>query len=56
MILLIDAGNTRIKWRVVVVAAAEPLRALDEGALAHDGVAALAAVRSRHPGDRKSVV
>ena len=47
MILLIDAGNTRIKWRVV--AAAAPLVAVDEGALAHDALGALADVRARHP-------
>ncbi len=47
MILLIDAGNTRIKWRVVEAAA--PLVAVDEGALAHETVDALATVRTRHP-------
>ena len=56
MILLIDAGNTRVKWRVVT--ASEPLQAVDEGALAHDRLAALttalAAVRSRHPGLRRA--
>lgn len=51
MILLVDAGNTRIKWRVV--AAAAPLQAVDEGALGHDGIEALAAVRQRHPGLRR---
>lgn len=47
MILLVDAGNTRIKWRVV--AAGAPLVAVAEGALAHDEVDMLAAVRDRHP-------
>lgn len=47
MILLIDAGNTRIKWRVVTTSA--PLDAVAEGALAHAEADALADVRARHP-------
>jgi type III pantothenate kinase len=52
VILLIDAGNTRIKWRVVEATA--PLVARAEGAFAHDALEALpnalADVRARHPG------
>ena len=48
MILLIDAGNTRIKWRVI--AASAPATAIVEGALAHDEIAQLGALRARHPG------
>ena len=52
MILLIDAGNTRIKWRVVEASA--PLQARAEGAFAHDALdalpSALTDVRARHPG------
>jgi type III pantothenate kinase len=52
VILLIDAGNTRIKWRVVEASA--PLAARDEGAFAHDALdalpSALTDVRARHPG------
>ncbi|MFP5401123.1 MAG: type III pantothenate kinase [Gammaproteobacteria bacterium] len=47
MILLVDAGNTRIKWRVA--AAAAPLVPVTEGALGHDEVDTLAAVRARLP-------
>jgi len=42
VILLIDAGNTRIKWRVVEASA--PLAARDEGAFAHDALDDLAHV------------
>lgn len=48
MILLIDAGNSRIKWRVVDAASA--LVTVAEGALAHDAAETLADVRTRHPG------
>lgn len=48
MILLIDAGNTRIKWRVI--AAAAPDVAIDEGALAHHELTYLSTLRARHPG------
>ena len=47
-LLLIDAGNTRIKWRIVD--AAHPLEALAEGALEHAAVDTLAAVVAAHPG------
>lgn len=53
MILLVDAGNTRIKWRVVASAAA--LQAVDEGALDHAEAGELAAVRARHPGLRRAL-
>ena len=53
MILLIDAGNTRIKWRVVE--AAVPLISLEEGALARDALDTLALVRARHPGLRRAL-
>ena len=50
--IAIDAGNTRIKWRVVE--ASTPLAARDEGAFVHDALDALpnalADVRARHPG------
>ncbi|HRP25218.1 MAG TPA: type III pantothenate kinase [Thauera sp.] len=48
MILLVDAGNTRIKWRVI--SPGEPLRAVDEGALAHEAIGELAAICRRHAG------
>lgn len=47
MILLIDAGNTLIKWRLVQ--AADTRAIIDEGALEHGDVAELAGLRSRHP-------
>lgn len=48
MILLIDAGNTRIKWALI-----EGARWLDEGALAHDEVSQLAELpATRGPVDR----
>lgn len=53
MILLIDAGNTRIKWRVVDAAGAAPT--IDEGALGHDAIDELAAVCARHPGLQRMV-
>jgi len=53
MILLIDAGNTRVKWRVVSTTSA--LQAVDEGALAHDEVGALTVVRQRHPRLRRAL-
>lgn len=46
-LLLIDAGNTRIKWRVV--APAQPLDVLAEGALEHAQVDALGTIRAMHP-------
>ncbi|PTD95493.1 type III pantothenate kinase [Pseudothauera lacus] len=48
MILLIDAGNTRIKWAVLANDAA-PGAWLDSGALNHSEVAGLRAVCARHP-------
>lgn len=51
MILLVDVGNTRIKWRVVETTAA--LRAIEEGALVHDALDQLGAVRLRHPDLRR---
>ncbi|MBN8443641.1 MAG: type III pantothenate kinase [Thauera sp.] len=45
MILLLDAGNTRVKWCAMDTGARA---ALDEGACAHDEVEALAAVLRRH--------
>lgn len=48
MILVIDAGNTRIKWGVV-----EARRWLAEGLLGHDDVAALRRVAQEHPGLRE---
>ncbi|MDD3676262.1 MAG: type III pantothenate kinase [Thauera propionica] len=53
MILLIDAGNTRIKWRLLADASAPA--ALDEGALGHDGIDALGQLRTRHPGPLRVV-
>ncbi len=47
MILLIDAGNTRVKWRVV--AAAGAARTVAEGALGHDAIGELATVCACHP-------
>ena len=41
MILLVDAGNTRVKWRVVCADA--PARALAEGAVGHAEIDMLAA-------------
>ena len=46
MILLIDAGNTRIKWRVI------PARGegwIDQGACTHDEIAQLKAVLGTYP-------
>lgn len=51
MILLIDAGNTRVKWRIIDAAGAASTVA--EGALGHDALAELAAIRARHPGLRQ---
>jgi type III pantothenate kinase len=53
MILLIDAGNTRIKWRLFANASAPAV--LDEGALGHDGIDALGQLRTRHPGPLRAV-
>lgn len=53
MILLIDAGNSRIKWRVVD--AGRPLVTVAEGALAHDAVETLADVCTRHPGLQRAL-
>lgn len=50
MLLLIDAGNTRIKWGVIRGEAW-----IGEGALAHAEVAALADIVARHPGLRRIV-
>lgn len=53
MILLIDAGNSRIKWRVVD--AARPFVTVAEGALAHDAADTLADVRASHPGLQRAL-
>lgn len=45
MILLIDAGNTRIKWRLV--AATDPQHMVDEGVLEHAELGELATLRAR---------
>ncbi len=50
MILLIDAGNTRIKWRLC---AGDAVRG--EGALAHESADDLAAVLAHHPAIRRVV-
>ncbi|WP_341643365.1 type III pantothenate kinase [Thauera sp. SDU_THAU2] len=44
MILLIDAGNTRIKWRLQAAAGG---LVHDEGAVAHENLAALSRLRAR---------
>ncbi|THF63826.1 type III pantothenate kinase [Pseudothauera nasutitermitis] len=49
MILLLDAGNTRIKWRLVA-AAAPADTTLAEGDLEHAGAGGLAGVVRAHPG------
>lgn len=46
-LLLVDAGNTRIKWRVV--RAVQPLEALMEGAIGHGEVQALGQIRAANP-------
>ena len=48
MILLVDAGNTRVKWRVV--SADAPARALAEGAVGHAEIDMLAAACRAWPG------
>ncbi|THF61254.1 type III pantothenate kinase [Pseudothauera rhizosphaerae] len=52
MMLLIDAGNTRIKWAVAEPGAA-PGDWLAHGSFAHDDGAALPAVLAAHPGIRR---
>lgn len=46
MILLIDAGNTRVKWRLI--RADDRRRILDEGGLEHERAADLARLSTRH--------
>ncbi|ENO81447.1 type III pantothenate kinase [Thauera mechernichensis] len=53
MILLIDAGNTRVKWRLT--AADAPRQAIEEGALAHDAIGSLASLRARYPALSRAV-
>lgn len=48
MILLVDAGNTRVKWRVVSMDS--PARALAEGAVGHAEIDMLAAACRAWPG------
>lgn len=47
MILLIDAGNTLIKWRLVQ--AADPRMVVDAGKLEHEQASRFAELRHRHP-------
>lgn len=47
MILLIDAGNTRIKWRVIPAPGEERI---DEGVCVHQGIAQLQTAFDTHPG------
>ncbi len=53
MILLVDAGNTRIKWRLVADDAVQAV--LDEGALGHDGIDTIGRLRERHRGPLRVV-
>ncbi len=47
MILLIDAGNTLIKWRLIQACDIHAI--IDEGVLEHHGVAELGELHDRHP-------
>lgn len=53
MILLVDAGNTRIKWRLVADDAVQAV--LEEGALGHDGIDTIGRLRERHRGPLRVV-
>jgi type III pantothenate kinase len=53
VILLVDAGNTRIKWRVIETAAGAGQVA--EGVVVHEEIASLRGVFDAHPGLRRLV-
>jgi len=53
MILLVDAGNTRIKWRLLADGTAPAM--VDEGALGHDEIDALGQLGTRHHGPLRVV-
>ncbi len=53
MILLVDAGNTRVKWRIIEAAAATGW--VEEGAVAHDGIDSLRELGRRHPALARAV-
>ncbi len=53
MILLVDAGNTRIKWRIIDAAAAPGW--VEEGAVGHEDIESLRDLSRRHAGLARAV-